>query len=131
MSYTVNPKELQAVTSLPARKRYQYFLNKIADGQELWGIGDEEGWSFMANDDGREGMPVWPAEAYARLCCRDEWSDRSPKAISLIDWRNKWLPGLEADNRYVAVFPLASKLVIQVAPSQLALDLDVAMEQYE
>lgn len=131
MSYAVNPKELCAVCSLPAVARYQYFLNKVADWQEVWGIGDDVGWSFMGDESEQVHMPVWPAEAFAQQCCCDEWAQRSPKPISLSDWRIKWLPGLENDGRNVAVFPLSSDKGISVPPSRLAADLDAALQQYE
>lgn len=131
MSVNVNDQELESVLKLPPPKRYQYFLGKITDWNELWSIGDEHGWGLMGDDSGQELIPVWPAQCYAALACVGKWQSRSPRSISLKDWLNKWTPGMIADGRRVAVFPLPNDRGIVVEPSKLQRDIEVALSAYE
>lgn len=133
MSIQINRQEFQAVTALAADARYAYFLKKIADWEEVWGIGDENGWAFMT-DGAVELFPVWPAEAYAAACCVGEWQSKRPKAIDLDTCMEKWIPGLIRDNRQIAVFPIVTDTGnrgVVVTGERLIAELDEALEAYE
>lgn len=123
MSYKANDKEIAAVSRLPAAERYGYFIRKIADWREVWGIGVGDSWRFFTAENGEILVPAWPAEAYARLCCIGDWAGCSPKPIPLDDWLEKWIPGMLRDNRRVAAFPLPNGLGIPVDPNQVADDI--------
>jgi len=131
VSYSVNDKEFAAVCALPGPRRYDYFIGKVTDWEEVWSVGEGDGWALMGSDDGQEVVPVWPAAAYAQACCVDEWKDCVPKAILLAEWMEKWIPGMVADKKKVAVFPLPQGKGIVVKPSDLKLDLDEALHVYE
>jgi len=131
LSYSVNEKEFGAVCALPAPRRYDYFIGKVTDWEEVWSVGEGTGWSLLSGADGLEVVPVWPAAAYAQACCVDEWKNCTPKAIPLAQWMEKWIPGMEADKKTVAVFPLPHGKGIVVKPSDLKLDLDEALRAYE
>lgn len=128
MSYKPNSKEIEAVVALPAPKRMEYFIGKVTDWEELWSSGDESGWTLMADDSGREVVPVWPAQEYASLCCTG--SD-TPKKILLADWLAKWIPGTRADGRKIAVFPVPSSQGIVMTPDELEQALTDALQDYE
>src|SRR6266436_4060130 len=98
MSYRVNSWEFEQVTRLDANGRYQYFLGKVADWQEIWTVGDDDGYQLLA-DGQNELVPVWPAEAYAAASCK---TGQSPKKIDLTDWIDKWVPGMKNGGRKVA-----------------------------
>ncbi|MHB1425947.1 MAG: DUF2750 domain-containing protein [Gemmataceae bacterium] len=131
MSYKVKQKELEAIQRLPAPQRYQYFLGKVADWEEIWSVGTEDDWALMGDDSGNELVPVWPAEAFASLCCVEDWADKLPKAISLNDWMTKWIPGMMKDYRMIAVFPLPSHRGIVVNPERMKTDLEFALSAYD
>lgn len=128
MSYDVSEPELKTVSALSAAARYRYFLNKIADWQEVWSVGDEGGWALMS-DGALEVVPVWPAKAYAAVVCQGDWADHEPKAISLSAWMERWTPGMTKDQRRVAVFPLADHTAIIVLPDKLAEDIQDALAE--
>lgn len=131
MSYEVGDAELKAVMSLDSPKRYTYFLEKVADWEEIWSLGDDDGWALISDGLGNELIPVWPASAYAFACCTDIWKQYRPQQITLENWLQKWIPGMIADKRSVAVFPLPNDKGIVVAPKHLHDDLKEAIEQYE
>src|SRR5262245_61179777 len=129
--YKVHDKELEAVQRLPASGRYQYFLGKVTDWQELWSVADDRGWVLMADEAGTELVPVWPAERFASLCCRDQWKDHRAKAIPLAAWLEKWIPGMTADGRKVAVFPLPNDRGIIRSAEELREDIEDALGAYD
>ena len=131
MSYEVNDRELESVLALPAATRFDYFLNRIADWEEVWSLADQDGWVLTADDDGNECVPVWPARRFAEACCLGKWQNNEPRVISLDDWCEKWLPGMAADRRRVAVFPLDSDKAVVMRPQELLKVIDETLEQYE
>lgn len=130
MSYDVSKPEMQSVMSLSGAERYEHLVNKVADWEELWSVGDKDGWALCADDDGKELVPIWPARAYASACCIDTWEDSEPRQITLGDWFDKWTPGMIADGRSVAVFPLPNDKGVVITPEELSSDLADAVEQY-
>ena len=130
MSYQVSSRELAAVVALPAAARYQYFLNKVSDWEELWSVGDDEGWALVS-DGVAEVVPIWPAAAFAQACCVENWQRNKPRAIALDRWLEKWTPGLIKDQCSVAVFPLSNGNGPIVTPERLHSDLSEALKAYE
>ncbi|WP_153556166.1 DUF2750 domain-containing protein [Roseimaritima sediminicola] len=132
MSYDANPNEVASVWALSAPERYEYLVNKVADWEEVWSVASEDsGWALLGDDRGGEACPIWPAKAFAEACCVDDWADRVPKPIGLSEWRERWLPGLAADQRKIAVFPLPSDAGMIVDPLRFSDDLIEALEGYE
>lgn len=129
MSYIVNDIEYETVISLPAHKRYEYFVKKVVDFEEIWGLW-QEGWSLMADNEGSECFPVWPAERYAAACATNEWSNYEPRAISLTIWIERWLPGMIRDKLNVAIFPTLNKKGIMLKPERLQHDFEEEMQNY-
>lgn len=131
MSYSVHHQEYENVICLSTFDRYQYFLNKVADWEEVWSVGEGDGWRLMQDSTGTLCVPVWPARAFAEACCQGLWSAVTPKAISLSDWMTRWLPGIGTDGRKVAVFPLATDQGMLLDSDQLNQDLQEVLEQFE
>jgi hypothetical protein len=132
MSYLVNDKEYENVIRLSPGKRYEYFIKKCCDWQEIWSIGDQSGWCLFGDPHESECVPIWPAERYARAFCVDEWKDCVPEIISLDDWLKKWIPGLKKDKRLIAIFPVTSDKINSVVrtPSELLKDIEKELENY-
>ncbi|HYE20382.1 MAG TPA: DUF2750 domain-containing protein [Tepidisphaeraceae bacterium] len=119
MPYAMHDKEYANVVALRDVDRYAYACAKFVDWREVWSLRNAGGWVLAGDDDGREGVPVWPHPRFAQDCATGRWDGCVPAAIPVQDWMDKWLPGMERDNRYVATFPLpgASTRAIQVEPA--------------
>lgn len=125
MTRTVNHEEVMAVRALPAPERYEYFIKWVADAEQLWGLRSDQGWVVASDEAGREIFPVWSDSIYAEACREEPWGDSLPTAISLEEWRTKWLPGLKRDGRRVAVFPIrGGEVGVVVDADRLRLDLE-------
>ena len=62
----LNNKEIEVVSKLPALKRYEYFIKKVADFEEVWGLFDV-GWAISEDDNGNSLMPFWSKKEFANL----------------------------------------------------------------
>ncbi len=131
MVWIPNPKEIQNVQSLEASKRYEYLIKKIVDQEVVWSLWGGGGWALAAAPSGLEAVPIWPHEEYARACATDTWLDFQPKEVLLEVWLNKWIHGMEKDNRLVAVFPTPADKGIFLNPAHLGKDLKIEMENYK
>lgn len=95
-------KEVESVLKLDNHKKYEYFLKKIADYEEIWSLKDEDGWVTLGMDN--EGyFPVWAKKEFAEICISDEWETCKCEAIDIYEFLEDWLPGLKEDGIRVTV----------------------------
>ena len=99
----LNSKEIEAVSKLPASKRYEYFIKKVADFEEVWGLFDD-GWAISEDEEGNPLIPFWPKEEFAHLCAVDEWKNYKPEKIELQELMREWLPGMKKDGIKPSIF---------------------------
>ena len=86
----------------------------------------------MAGDDtGKQFIPVWPHPIYAEACALDSWKDHQPRSITLTNWLNKWIPGMQKDGLGIAVFPTYKGNGVIVSAKELELDIRAELEWYE
>lgn len=131
MSWIPNQKEINAVLSLKASERYEYWIKKVADQEEVWSLWQVGGWALAGGDAERQFVPVWPHSEYAALCAGGVWAGYQPKAIAVAAWLDRWIPGMERDQRLVAVFPTPNDMGVAIDPRQLERDLREEMANYE
>lgn len=43
--------KIDNVINLTASERYDYFIRKVADFEEVWGLKDAEGWALMGSEE--------------------------------------------------------------------------------
>ncbi len=131
MSWKPTEKEVSSVLKLCANDRYLYWIKRVADGNLVWSLWNDGGWALAANEEGNYMIPVWPHAMYAAICASDEWSGYEPKSISIDDWLQRWIPGIQRDKRMIAVFPTLDHKGIAVSPSRVADDLRTELQKYE
>lgn len=130
MNWTPTEKEIRAVVALPGPKRYEYWIKKVADQQQLWSLWKGE-WALAGDNLGHELVPVWPHPKYAALCATEQWANNVPKVIELKAWFERWIPGIEKDARLIAIFPTPTEKGTLVDPRRLESDLREELSQYE
>ncbi len=121
-------KEINAVIKLPGQKRYEYFIKKVVDNEEVWGL-NNNGWAMTVDSEGNKLIPFWPKKEYANLCAKEDWVDYKPKSIDLDDLINKWIPGMSNDGLKISVFWYDNDSVV-VNPQRLLSDLEEELENY-
>ncbi|MFD1130772.1 DUF2750 domain-containing protein [Paenibacillus sp. PDC88] len=124
----MNHKEFEAVIKLPANIRYEYFIKKVVDFEEVWGL-YEEGWAMTSDDDGSMMIPFWPKREFAEYCAFEEWSNYKAQSISLDEFINEWLPGIEEDQYKPSIFWNRNDSAV-LTVNVLLNDLDQELEKY-
>lgn len=125
----MHPEKLLQMTALPSAARLGYFVRKVADTQEVWGLHDDA-WA-TAQVDGKVAIPFWPEAACAQACASGDWEHFQPRAIALDDFLNKWLPGMASNEQLAFVFPVPQGSASIAAPVDLLADVRREAEQYE
>ena len=124
----MHKKEVETVFRLPVNKRYEYFIKKVADFEEVWGL-YHEGWAMTKDDNGNLMMPFWPKEEFAQLCAVGEWENYIPESIDLDEFIEEWIPGLKGDGFKPSIFWNNDDAVL-VELDKLLYDLQAELEKY-
>lgn len=106
-------------------------MKRVADWEEIFSLCTPDGWVLSSDGEGRELVPIWPHPAYAAACATGEWGEAEPAEIALEAWLERWTPGMERENRQVAVFPTPDHAGVIAQPSRLKLDLEAELSRYE
>lgn len=124
----MNQKEFDAVVKLPAEKRYEYFIKKVVDSEEVWGLFNN-GWATTQDDNGNILIPFWPKMEFAKYCAKDEWEDYAPEKIDLDEYIDEWLTGMEGDGNNPSIFwNNIDSVMVEV--DTLLKDLNTEFENY-
>ncbi|HBW38916.1 DUF2750 domain-containing protein [Desulfosporosinus sp. BICA1-9] len=99
----MNNKEFEALIKIPVPKRYEHFIKKVVDWEEVWGLFNY-GWAIISDKDGNKMIPFLFKKEFALYCAKEEWADYTPKNIELNDFIEKWLPGMKKEEIKPAIF---------------------------
>ena len=132
MSYKIHPKEFESVFSLESRQRYQHFVSKVCDWEELWILeNEEENFLIVCPEADIEYFPVWPHPDYASAFGSDDYPNYKPSKIELEKFIETWLPGLDKDGIKVGAMPNLETTVWIIDPNNLKVDLKEELKAYE
>ncbi|SDX36338.1 DUF2750 domain-containing protein [Paenibacillus sp. PDC88] len=124
----MNNKEFEAVFKLPAKKRYEYFIKKIADYEEVWGLYDN-GWAVTTDLNGNLLLPFWPRREFAEACAIEDWKNYKSKAMDLTEFIDEFLPRIKEDSIKPSIFfNNEDSAVLDIDP--LIQDIETELENY-
>ena len=103
MTQEMSDERLQAVLELPPARRHAWFLQRVREAGEVWGL-YAEGWALAYDDEGQDVLPLWPTETTARLCATQLWEGFLPRRIPLDQVLSELLPELAQEGIPVGVF---------------------------
>jgi hypothetical protein len=126
----VSEKEMDDVLKLDGQQRYDYFIKRVADWEQAWGLW-QDGWALFADDGGRGAFPLWPAREYAESCMTGEWSSYRPTEIQLEDLVGELLGRLASDGTLVVAFPTPQSKGVVVDAERVRADLLEECEKYD
>ncbi|MEK3798103.1 DUF2750 domain-containing protein [Peribacillus sp. FSL H8-0477] len=78
----MNKREFEAVIKQPPYIRYEYFIKKVIDYEEVWALYND-GWVTAQDEKGNTLIPFFPKEEFAESCTKSEWIDFKAKLINL------------------------------------------------
>lgn len=100
-------------------QRSSFLLKALSEHKLIWTLVDDDGAMILTTDE-EDCIPVWPDEAFAKDWINGEWANCRAHSISLEDWQQRWLPGLEEDGIQIAVFPVPGEDGLIIAPWEMA-----------
>ena len=115
--------DLHSILHLSSPARYEFAVKTIAKTRLLWSLKGAGGWALAGSANREELMPIWPDESFAHVCRSGEWEGHSPESISLDVFLERWVPGLQRDARFIAVFPRPDNKGAEVSPARFAADI--------
>lgn len=124
----MNQREFDAVIRQPAAVRYEYFIKKASDYEEVWGLYNE-GWASAQDDIGNTLLAFFPNERFAEHIAKKEWEVFKPKRIELDYFLEKWLPGMRSDGVKPSIFPTDTDSAVMDVDT-LREDLEAELEKY-
>lgn len=128
----MHPKQLENVFSMSSKERYEHFLIKVCDWEEVWVLSNTtENLLTICPDGGVEYLPVWPHDEYAKAFSKLSYSEYSPSKIDIYDFVQKHLFELDKNQLKIGVLPNLDTTVWIIEPSDLRLDLEGELEQHE
>tara|TARA_R110001583_G_scaffold184197_2_gene343299 strand:+ start:507 stop:896 length:390 start_codon:yes stop_codon:yes gene_type:complete len=129
MTYELNLKQFEAVLWLPDVKRFDHFISRIVDYEEIWSLKTKSGWVTVESE-GRQCIPFWPHPQYAELFAKGNWIGSTAEVITLDDFIDKWLPGMKKDRVFAAVFPNLEMQGIVCESKRVLVAVNKENEQY-
>lgn len=122
-------KKIKNLVCLSDEDKYHYFIRKVVDFEQIWGLFND-GWALLTDESGNTIFPFWPEKEIAEICATNEWDGYEAKSISLDDFVEKWLPGLQNDSLLLNIFYVNQNKGKTVQPQDLLFDLNNEIEQY-
>src|SRR5688572_11009930 len=107
----MNQKEFESVLIQLLNIRYEYFIKKVVDSEEVWGLYNE-GWATADDCEGNVCLPFFPKMEFAQAQTIDEWSNYKPESIDIYEFIEEWLSGMEKDNIKASIFPNGTNTAI-------------------
>lgn len=100
----MNKSEFNSVINKPPYIRYEYFIKKVVDFEEVWGL-YKDGWAIALDDGGNQLIPFFPKKDFAASSAKNEWEGYNAEPIDLYEFINDWLSGMNDDGIKPSIFP--------------------------
>ncbi|SEL57398.1 Protein of unknown function [Roseateles sp. YR242] len=130
-SYRFGTQEIESVLKQKNEVRFDYFIKRVADWGEVWGLKGPAGWVLLGDEQQNEVAVFWPFKEFAAICATGAWADSTPTSIDLDSFRARWLTGLERDGRRVAVFPNIERSASVLSAAELRARLEEELDNLE
>lgn len=108
---TLSPAIVKQAASLDASQRQELFLQYVEKAGQVWMKLGKEGFVMIEPTDA-DGianfsaiLPLWPHKDLVHLWAASNSQDSEPAELSLSEFCNTWLPGLQKNNIGLLIFP--------------------------
>lgn len=124
--------DIQKLFKKPGEKRYEYFIKKVAESEEVFGLADEEGWALLGDDDDDTNiLPLFPSTEFAEAFRVEVGFEENEVQVLDVNELLEWLDDMIEDKMLVAVFPNTELNGAVVEPTLLKADLMKELEKYD
>ncbi|TZG00041.1 DUF2750 domain-containing protein (plasmid) [Chryseobacterium panacisoli] len=127
----MHSKEIENILRLEPIKRYEYFIKKAADFEQLWTIIDQDGDYVISEIDEFNLISFWPAEEFVTLYLERGWDDCKPIKLTLDDLKENIFDIINSENYLINVFPVNGKSGFVVNLEEFNRDLQEELDKIE
>jgi hypothetical protein len=96
----------------------EYFLFRLAEMDEVWGLKDGSQW-VNRQVDGRETLPVWPFKRFADDAAVGEWQNLKPVVESVEYFMFQILNKCALQERAIEIMPRPNAAGCLISPQRL------------
>lgn len=118
MRYAPYSRETTALADMSEAQLLEYFLTRVFETEEIWGLDDGCEWIVIERD-GQTVMPVWPYMQFASEAVTGDRSNCKPSAESLEDFVYSTIDTLIEDDILLEVMGSPNRLGCLVSPQRL------------
>ncbi len=113
-----------------SNESHRNFVERVVENEEVWGLRTEEGWVICDSNEfeDRQVMPFWSDRASAQQVATDEWAACEASSITIEDFIELWLRGMDEDGVLVGTNWDAELNGDEIEPAELAEELFKKME---
>lgn len=119
--------EINGVLNSSEEKQYEYFIKKVVDYEEIWGLYFEQ-W-FTIKDGDRVIIPLWPKEEFIQDNIKKSEEQYKSKSIDIYDFIDLWIPKIIEKQLSIALF-WDGKRYLNVDIEKFVSDLEDEMDNY-
>lgn len=119
MRYAPYSEEYASFSQLNESQQLEYFLTRIFETEEVWGLDDGTEWVFREQANGGQTLPLWPYEKFAQDAATGPWQDKQPQAESMEDFIYHTLEMLIEEDVMVEIMPNPQQPGGLISPHQL------------
>jgi len=131
MSWHLKNSEFHEINTCAADRRYEYFILKIAEWEELWSLKSDKGFAVYRDTSGIRAIPFWPHAKFADDCAFGIWKGYHAAQIELNTFIQKWLPGMSNEGLSALVFQTDFDRGILVDIDKLDADIGEQLKHFE
>ncbi|MGV2450274.1 UNVERIFIED_CONTAM: DUF2750 domain-containing protein [Ralstonia mannitolilytica] len=124
-------KKVENILKLEPFKRYEYFIKKIADFEQLWTIIDQGGNYVISEIDEFSFISFWPDEEFVALYLEKDWEDCKPIKLTLDDLKEDVFEIINTENYLINVFPVNGRSGFVVSLEEFDRDLQDELDKIE
>ncbi|MGZ4958899.1 MAG: DUF2750 domain-containing protein [Methylomonas sp.] len=118
MQYEPYQDEYEAVPKMTDEELLEYFLFRILETDEVWGLKDGPQWTTREVD-GQETLPVWPFKRFAAEAAVADWQSLTPVADSLDYFIDQTLNKRAKQGVMVEIMPRLAGMGCLISPQRL------------
>lgn len=111
-------KSAKDASQMTPEARYDFLVEQAKSEGTIWTLQDDDGCVMLTTEE-EDCIPMWPSEEAAKQWAVDDWDNCIPLAIPLTEWLERWVPGMQDDDLFVAVFPVQEDLGVVIPPYEL------------
>lgn len=130
MRYEPHKDEIAAIPTMSDEEILEYFLYRIFETDEVWGIKATGQWQTRQRQD-HQTLVVWPYKCLAENAAIGEWADCMPIAESIESFTYQTLNSAAKTGKVIEIMPRGQEVGCLIYPQRLFSMLENMMEARE